>query len=128
MKSLSNETKPPFLIHILVNLVLTFALSLSMYLLLSNILLTIHKISIQTLFDTTYKPMDDEARFLNLKNQYQNDRKYYDCADSVLTLEECELLNNYHNEYMRMVKSNQNDYHSYKQISSLKVNTSLYIH
>ncbi len=125
--SIQYESKPPLYLHFLINLLLTFALSLSLYILITNLLLLVHNISIQSLLETL-KPIHDDARFINNLKIY-NDKKFYDCKSNILSLEECDFINNYHMEYINIVKmSHSNKKNYFSQFNSLKVNTSFYIY
>lgn len=139
-KSTEEDDHVPLLIRILVNLFITFGLSLSIYLLIANVFLTVHKLSLHTqLLRGTY---DDDSFTLSALEQqrpdlFQADKQYYDCSQGVLTLEECDLLNRYHNDYLHSVRSallassskslKSNVVHD-PSGNSLRVNTSFFIH
>jgi hypothetical protein len=76
---------------------------------------------------SNYKPIDEDERFTenHFKIHKLNDHKYYDCKKSILSNDECELVNNYHDEYLRLAQLNRNN--QFKQVNSFKVNTSFFI-
>ena len=125
--------KPPMVLHVLTNLFLTFALSLSMYLFITNFLLTMHRINLKSMASFKAEIIDEEARFmenLNHLKMQQVEHTYYDCNrhPKILSKEECELINNYHSEYLNSVRlSNADSNHQLKQFNSLRVNTSFFI-
>lgn len=144
----SEEDKSPFLLNIFINIIITFALSLSIYLLIANIFLTVHKSSLALSgFGNTFMINSGKSSPINLHSQspdyeyngYSSQTntggEYYDCSKNILSNEECNLLNSYHSEYLnslRMFLSNQNEFtnrkHLFQQKNSLKVNTSFFIH
>ena len=161
----SKASKEPFLVNVVVNLLMTFALSLSIYLLIANVLLTVHKFSYQSSGsrfnfggDRTPVPVSHESTFDRTgggggdsggEKSASSGKKYYDCSTSILSVEECNQINMYHDEYLHLVKtalasgsalsSSSSNNHlgsgvgsskSLKPIesnSNFKVNTSLYI-
>ena len=158
-------SKEPFLVNVVVNLLMTFALSLSIYLLIANVLLTVHKFSYQSgsaRFNfgnggggerlspvpvSHESPLDHRAT--GDVNEAGAGKKYYDCSTSILSVEECNQINMYHDEYLHLVKaalasgsaltSSANKYDHVggdgaqsqkppiESSSNFKVNTSLYI-
>lgn len=141
MKSKSinrDEENIPLMIRIVVNLFITFGLSLSIYLLIANVFLTVHKLSFHT--QLLRAANDDETFTMNLLEQqrpdlFQSNKDYYNCAQGVLTMEECDLINRYHNDYLHSVRnalmSKTSNMKSNAFLdtsdSSLKVNTSFFI-
>jgi hypothetical protein len=101
-KSINKETTP-VLIKLLVNLVLTLGLSVSMYLLFSNILLTFHKISMQAPFLTRFHDSSSNSMPFEQTEMFPN-KKYYDCTKTILSIEECDLINEYHDSFLRYFK------------------------
>lgn len=131
----SNEKPPPLIVTLIINIFITFALSLSIYLLIGNIFLIINKISIESPFsDLRYASSGlsgDESHSEHFQAVLPI---YYDCSKSVLSMEECDLINRYHHDHSTSVSkflssasSNINMLNQLEQKSSLKVNTSFYI-
>ena len=130
----TKEKKTPVIINIAVNVFITFGLSLSIYLLIANIFLTVHKLGIQTsIFSSikyqganpfTFTP-ESNSELYNTVNI-----KYYDCSISILSPEECDLINQYHDHYLNSVRMGLFVKQSEKNVEtrSLKVNTSFFIH
>ena len=137
----------PIVVNFSTNLIITFALSLAIYLLMANVFLTFIKISSSWSFLTSSSPpgvliWSGNHNYMNGGDAASSsdgstgarDRsyQYYDCAKSILSIEECELLNTYHDEYLNSLRSyltrskSQNEQLS--QLNSLKVNTSFFIH
>lgn len=138
----------PIVVNFSTNLIITFALSLAIYLLMANVFLTFNKISSSWSFLTSSSPPG--VLIWSGNNNYMNggdggsssgdgstgarDRsyQYYDCAKSILSMEECELLNTYHDEYLNSLRSyltrSKSQTEQLSQLNSLKVNTSFFIH
>ena len=117
----SKKTNPvdvPLVVKVVVNLIVTFGLSLSIYLLIVNVMLTANKM--QGYFGNN---IDFGSSLDNDQIQEFTKKKYYDCTQSILSMEECDLINKYH--YLNIFK-----FKLYKNIDSdvqsLKVNTSLF--
>lgn len=119
----SKKTNPeeiPFVVKVIVNLIATFGLSLSIYLLIVNVMLTATKMqgyfgkNIE--FSTSLDSVNDQI-------QEQIKKKYYDCTHSILSVDECDLINKYH--YLNIFKFDLYD-NLDLEVQSLKVNTSLY--
>lgn len=168
----TSSTKEPFLVNVVVNLLMTFALSLSIYLLIANVLLAVHKFSYQSVAggnrfnfngDRAPVPVSHSQHESTVSLDRPGDdsasasgggaKKYYDCSTSILSVEECNQINMYHDEYLHLVKaalasgsalsssSNKYDHlngggggnskslkpNSIESNSNFKVNTSLYI-
>jgi hypothetical protein len=135
-KSIEEEDNIPLLIRIIVNLFITFGLSLSIYLLIANVFLTVHKLSFHTQLlrhneedSFAFAPHDPDRNFV-----FQPNKKYYDCSQGVLSIEECDLINRYHSDYLHSVRSAMlmsskkiNTNNMGIDTSSLKVNTSFFI-
>ena len=132
------EKPVPLIVNLIINIFITFALSLSIYLLIGNIFLIINKISIEMPFsDLRYASSrlnGDEVHNVQNENYQAVLPIYYDCSKSVLSMEECDLINRYHHDHSTSVNkllssasSNVNILNQLEQQSSLKVNTSLYI-
>ena len=107
LKSIEEEDNIPLLIRIIVNLFITFGLSLSIYLLIANVFLTVHKLSFHTQLlrsneedSFVFTPHDPDSNFV-----FQPNKKYYDCSQGILTIEECDLINRYHSDYLHSVRS-----------------------
>lgn len=145
-----NDDKVPAAVNFSINIVITFALSLSIYLLMANVFLTFNKLSSLQWskggmllahlndaggFDKVLSSNGAElgSNSANGLRQVDKSYQYYDCSKSLLTLEECDLLNSYHDEYLNSLRSyltrqsSGNEHHSKLQ-NSLKVNTSFFIH
>ena len=145
----NDKTAAPVLLNLAINVFITFALSLSIYLLIANIFLIINKISV----DSPFADMRYASSFLgdDLYNQQQQQQQqqneylqaaaavaalpaYYDCSNSVLSLEECDIINRYHNDHLLSINklltssSNSKSLTQLQHSDSLRVNTSLYIH
>lgn len=141
-----NHTSPrqgtvPTGVNFSMNIVITFALSLSIYLLMANVFLTFNKIS-NLQWNKNGLPLAfvSDAGMLDrvlsdgsgARGAVDKTYQYYDCSKSLLTIEECDLLNSYHDEYLNSLRSyltrqsNGNEQH--KLQNSLKVNTSFFIH
>ena len=130
-----------FLMNIFINLLVTFALSLSIYLLIANVFLTVYKLNTITSPTSMYDTATNLNYHLDLNNKNNQGQqsieiiqnKYYDCSKNLLTLEECDLLNTYHSEYLNSLRSylidkgNDNFNARINQMSNLKVNTTYYI-
>lgn len=118
----------------MINLFVTFALTLSIYLLIANVFLTVHKITIQTSFSPIRFPTESNTFTLISGNarKEDSDQKYYDCSKSILSAEECDLINNYHSDYMdsinKLLSSSSKSNKIKASSNSLKVNTSFFIH
>ncbi len=127
------ERMPSIALNMFVNLFVTFGLSLSIYLLIANIFLTYYKFSIQDgyLKGTSYTSDNhlDEKYSFEAEHRFSN---YYDCSKNILTIEECNTLNDYHREYLNTVlkylSTKKNGKYMLEQKNSLKVNTSLFVH
>lgn len=139
----------PIVVNFSTNLIITFALSLAIYLLMANVFLTFNKISSSWSFLTSSSP-PGVLIWSGGNHNYMNgadggssggdgstgarDRsyQYYDCAKSILSMEECELLNTYHDEYLNSLRSyltrSKSQTEQLSQLNSLKVNTSFFIH
>jgi len=128
-----NDKPPPLIINIMINLFVTFALTLSIYLLIANVFLTVHKINMQTSFSPIRFPTESNTFTLMNGNgrKDDSDQKYYDCSKSVLSAEECDLINNYHSDYMesinKLLSSSSKSNKIKSSSNSLKVNTSFFI-
>ena len=127
MKSKSaRKEEIPFGIKLTVNMFITFGLSLSMYLLFANLLLTFHKISLHT----PYLRLNEYAHAINEQQiKFMPIKKYYDCAKSILSVEECDTINRYHDNYLNLVKVkllSSSVGSSDDSSPSLKVNTSFF--
>jgi len=133
-----NEKPAPLIVNLIINVFITFALSLSIYLLIGNIFLIISKISIDTPFsDLRYASsgLSGDESHNGQSESYQAVLPiYYDCSKSVLSMEECDLINRYHHDHSKSVNkllssssSSINMLNQLEQKSSLKVNTSFYI-
>lgn len=136
------QSKVSMGVNFSMNIVITFALSLSIYLLMANVFLTFNKISnlqwnknglpLAFINDAGMleRVLSDESGARNgaVDKSYQ----YYDCSKSLLTMEECDLLNTYHDEYLNSLRSyltrQSNGNEPHKLQNSLKVNTSFFIH
>lgn len=130
--------KLPIMVNCSMNLVITFALSLSIYLLMANVFLTFNKFSSLQWSKSGILlgqlngagGFVGEARGNGASGSGDKTYQYYDCSKSLLTLEECELLNSYHDEYLDSLRSyltRQHEPHR-QQHNSLKVNTSFFVH
>lgn len=127
--------KVPIVVNLIVNFLIMSALSLSIYLLIANIFLTINKISMQTSLLSRSIITDASSNSFQSNLNYVDDfkaNKYYDCSKSILSNDECELLNSYHNEYLNALRSyllkQSTGYQAAVSANSLKVNTSFFIH
>ena len=116
----------PFGIKLTVNMCITFGLSLSMYLLFANLLLTFHNISLHT----PYLRLDEYAHAINEQQiKLMPIKKYYDCAKGILSAEECDTINRYHESYLNLVKVkllSSSGGSSDDASPTLKVNTSFF--
>lgn len=123
--------KVPILINLSINLIITFALSLSIYLLMANIFLTINKITMHTSSMTKGANSFSKTSISNNEND-KTSYQFYDCSKSILSIEECQSLNSYHDEYLNSLRSyltrQSNGNGPLKQPNSLKVNTSFFVH
>jgi hypothetical protein len=151
-KSMNQDQEPPFLLNIFINLLITFALSLSIYLLITNIFLTVYKINIQTsgqLFGAggSGEVLFNNYNFKNLNKQLREhdeemsveivQEKYYDCSSrNILNSEECDLINSYHRDYLNTMNQLRNSLESSSnpvdislapKQSQLKINTTIYV-
>lgn len=141
--STQDTTKLPFLINFFINSIITFSLSLSIYLLIGNVYLTIQKSS--SALDSFHHQLLFPGRYLSVKNDDQSKSfdqvPFYDCSKNILTIEECNLVNSYHKQYLDSLKNylskiDQDDdevtfskYKNFFQLAnSLKVNTSFFIY
>lgn len=149
--------EPPCMMHVTINLALTFALSLSMYLLTTNTLLTLHKLTMKSLLFSTsnnilipdeliqttelFQPQD---KFYHGGSDDQQPTKYYDCNSKkrLLSQNECDALNSYHRDYVNSAQlyhhrslstknKIKNSKHftaaTFTQTNSLRINTSFFI-
>lgn len=124
---------PLVIINMLVNLIVTAALSLSIYLLMVNMFLTVYKFN-----------MSGESSMQDVGGMsYQSVTpplpvpKYYDCSTSnLLSVDECDLLNSYHARFLHSLGANLIDETqrgdldatgNKPSLDSLKINTSLYV-
>lgn len=125
MKSKKNDAEyVPIVVKLIVNLLVTFGLSLSIYLLFANVLLTVNKMQ------GTFLKSDHSASSLNTaRNQLEEftKKKYYDCSQSILSSEECDLINNYHDSYLNIFKLKLFE-NAHLDAQSLTVNTSFFTH
>lgn len=137
IKSVEEEDNIPLVIRLVVNLFITFGLSLSIYLLIANVFLTVHKISFHTQLlraneddSFSFASHDQDRNFV-----FQPNKKYYDCSQGVLSPEECDLINRYHSDYLHSVRSamlmssKKMDKNNmiFTDNNSLRVNTSFFI-
>ena len=137
-----SEKTAPIFVNLIINVFITFALSLSIYLLIANIFLVINKISV----DSPFADLRYASGFLSDDlNQQQNTQHndhlqqaalplYYDCSNSVLSSEECDIINRYHSDHLNSINkllsssSNSKSLNQLQHSDSLRVNTSFYIH
>ncbi len=107
-------------VKLIVNLIVTFGLSLSIYLLFVNVMMTANKMQgyfVKNIdFSSSLDDINDQLNELSKK-------KYYDCTQSILSREECDLINKYH--YLNIFKFKFYE-NIDQEIQSLKVNTSLF--
>jgi hypothetical protein len=122
----------PLIIKIILNLFITFALSLSIYLLLANVILTVHKMSLHSnMLRSSHH--DEFSSFEQQRPElFQSNKDYYDCSQGILSMEECDLINRYHSDYLHSVRSalmSKSKFKNYVTVNtnSLKVNTSFFI-
>lgn len=139
--------KVPGVVNFSVNLVITFALSLSIYLLMANVFLTYNKISNIKNSGILLGHINSAGFFTPASESMRGagggqdkSYQYYDCTKSLLTSEECELLNSYHDEYLNTLRLyltrrqsatnvlGGNEPAAFMQHNSLKVNTSFFVH
>jgi hypothetical protein len=142
------EDEPLLIITIITNVCMILALSISLFMLFSNMFLFVHKIGMQiNLYNSIWHgdgysgsssslPIDSHSP--NGDKYYPNDFiQYYDCSNGVLSMDECNKINNYHDEFMKYLsmyisntKSSSIDLNQVKLPlnSFLKVNTSFYIY
>ena len=117
-------------LHLLINMLITLALSLAIYFVFANALLTVHRLTIRasTSFGlhqhrSMFGGDDDDGedasssgggefffdpRFSPTDNHNNNNGKrhfeYYDCSRNILSTEECNTINTYHSEYLNYVR------------------------
>lgn len=118
-----NDEEVPLLVKFIINIVITFGLSLSVYFLLANAFLTFHKLSTYPYTDVS----SEQNELATYTDSHENN--YYDCSKGILSVEECDLINRYHHNYMNFFKLKLFDIQNSmitKQGQSLKVNTSLF--
>lgn len=141
--STGDKTQLPFFLNFCINSIITFSLSLSIYLLIGNVYLTIQKSSLA--LDSLHHQLLFPGRHLSVKNSDQpkslDQVPFYDCSKNILSKEECNLVNSYHKEYLDSLKNylsniDQDDdevtFSKFKNLfqltNSLKVNTSFFIY
>lgn len=133
----------PFCLNFCINSIITFSLSLSIYLLIGNVYLTIQKSS--SALDSFHNQLLFPGKHFSAKKTDQSNSleqtPFYDCSKNILTKEECNLVNSYHSEYLTSLKNylsniDQDDdevtFSKYRNFfhlaNSLKVNTSYFIY
>ncbi|CAF0714677.1 unnamed protein product [Brachionus calyciflorus] len=144
----NSRDQVPFLVNLFVNIIITFSLSLSIYLLIGNVYLTLQKSSTNLNSFQNNFAFPKAKIFDNSFNELKNEI-FYDCSKKILTNEECDQLNSYHNKYLNSLRyylsnideDDDNDEESIRSKTTitnfkkffalsdtLKVNTSFFIH
>ncbi|RNA32911.1 hypothetical protein BpHYR1_023113 [Brachionus plicatilis] len=133
----------PFCLNFCINSIITFSLSLSIYLLIGNVYLTLQKSS--SVLDSFHHQLLFPGEHFSAKKLVPSNTldqtPFYDCSKNILTKEECNLVNSYHSEYLTSLKNylsniDQDDdevtFTKHKNLfqlsNSLKVNTSFFIY
>ncbi len=122
----------PFIINLFLNLITTLALSLAIYLLMTNSFLFLHKLKVDNLMLESEIVESLQLRHNSQRHHYKEDQQKYDCGFSQpLTYEECKQLSRYEkiiNKFKEEIQqySSNTDNQNVIENHVFKVNTSIY--
>ena len=127
-----DEDSPIFFINVFLNLLITVALAISIYLLISNLVLVVYNIR-QTYAANISTSNEDYSNQFNKKQLVdilETQRAFYDCSETILNSEDklyCNKFNSYYIEYINSKSSSSSNIKANKQISFLKLDTKYYV-